>query len=201
MANPAKNLKGKKFNTLTVLERVGSLTRPNGTKSHSTWSCLCDCGNTTVLPSNEIKKKSRKGCSVKCPFVSEANLAQLSTRKGMIYQKREDLGEGHSYIAQMYKAYRNGAKKRGYEFELIRVDFANLIRQSCYYCLALPSLRSMKRKGRIHEANVNGLDRTDNSKGYTLENVVPCCATCNFLKGPLNREEFLKQIRLISANH
>jgi hypothetical protein len=28
-----------------------------------------------------------------------------------------------------------------------------------------------------------GLDRLDNSKGYDLDNVVPCCGDCNRLRG------------------
>lgn len=41
------------------------------------------------------------------------------------------------------------------------------------------------------------MDRTNNSLGYTLSNVVPCCKTCNRAKGDKNIEEFLEIIKRI----
>jgi hypothetical protein len=35
------------------------------------------------------------------------------------------------------------------------------------------------------------LDRIDSSKGYSISNVVPCCATCNKAKLAMPRDEFL----------
>jgi len=40
------------------------------------------------------------------------------------------------------------------------------------------------------EARVDGVDRVDNTKGYTKENCVPCCKICNRLKSDLTKEEF-----------
>lgn len=38
-----------------------------------------------------------------------------------------------------------------------------------------------------------GLDRIDNSKPHTLDNVVVCCEECNKKRGDLSFEEFLNQ--------
>ena len=38
---------------------------------------------------------------------------------------------------------------------------------------------------------VNGLDRIDNTKGYTENNVVPCHPKINYLKGSMPIGEFL----------
>jgi hypothetical protein len=46
----------------------------------------------------------------------------------------------------------------------------------------------------------NGLDRIDNAKPYTMENVVPCCATCNRAKLNLTVEEFLARIKSIAEH-
>lgn len=46
-------------------------------------------------------------------------------------------------------------------------DYTVLLSNNCHYC-----------HGKLNETSV-GLDRKDNSKGYTLDNVVPCCAACN----------------------
>ena len=33
-----------------------------------------------------------------------------------------------------------------------------------------------------NKINELGIDRIDNKMGYTLNNVVPCCSRCNFMK-------------------
>ena len=39
-----------------------------------------------------------------------------------------------------------------------------------------------------------GIDRINNSVGYIEGNVVPCCSTCNFMKGGKSYEEYIKFI-------
>lgn len=46
-----------------------------------------------------------------------------------------------------------------------------VIGETCHYC-----------DGPLQETGV-GLDRKDNSIGYLLENVIPCCCACNRIKG------------------
>ena len=51
-----KSLVGKKFNHLTVLEKIGVQ------KGHTQWLCRCDCGNTTVVTTGSLKSGSTKSC-------------------------------------------------------------------------------------------------------------------------------------------
>ena len=44
-----------------------------------------------------------------------------------------------------------------------------------------------------------GLDRIDNSKPHTPDNVVTCCEKCNTKRGNKSYEEFLKEIRANSS--
>lgn len=43
----------------------------------------------------------------------------------------------------------------------------------------------------------SGIDRVDNSIGYTEGNVVPCCITCNKAKSKQTSEEFLKWVQRV----
>lgn len=43
----------------------------------------------------------------------------------------------------------------------------------------------------------NGIDRTDNDKGYTTDNCVSCCGKCNSLKGTLSQGEFRQLVTSI----
>lgn len=51
-------------------------------------------------------------------------------------------------------------------------DFKWLVEQPCWYCDAPAG----------HTRFGSGLDRIDPKKGYHLDNVYPCCRTCNTLK-------------------
>lgn len=78
---------------------------------------------------------------------------------------------------EVWGNYRRNAAKRGHPFALTPANFSALIFQPCHYCGAAPG----NRLGRL-AITYSGLDRTDNSRGYELGNVVPCCRTCNELK-------------------
>ena len=46
----------------------------------------------------------------------------------------------------------------------------------------------------------NGLDRRDSSKGYSVENCVPCCSEINYLKGRLNHDKFIALCLEVAAH-
>ncbi len=54
--------------------------------------------------------------------------------------------------------------------------------KACYLCRNLPC-----------DGHLHGLDRVDNAKGYELDNVQPCCFSCNFMKNDWNGHIVLKQ--------
>jgi 5-methylcytosine-specific restriction endonuclease McrA len=65
----------------------------------------------------------------------------------------------------------------------------------CHYCGLPPYTVSHRKKDQAFV--YTGIDRVDNEKGYTPDNVVPCCGVCNFMKGKLGLEQFLAQIKRI----
>ena len=54
-----KNLMGKKFGRLMVVDYVGRKNRK------TLWSCKCDCGNTTIADSNSLKHEAIVSCGCK----------------------------------------------------------------------------------------------------------------------------------------
>lgn len=75
-----------------------------------------------------------------------------------------------------------GAKRRGYEWSISQEQFELLVQNVCHYCAgSLPPCGS-------------GLDRKDNDKGYTMDNVVPCCKVCNLIKGDRLTYEEMKAV-------
>lgn len=65
-----------------------------------------------------------------------------------------------------------------------------LMGQSCAYCGSPPS-NYKPGKGRADGFTYSGIDRVDNSQGYTTANTVPCCKACNIAKNDREVEEFL----------
>ena len=53
-----QNLVGQKFGKLVVNERHF----PNAKNGNSRWSCLCECGNTTVVNADALKRDLVKSC-------------------------------------------------------------------------------------------------------------------------------------------
>lgn len=91
------------------------------------------------------------------------------------------------------------AKRRGLEWTITREDFNRLMLGVCTYC------------GDSIAGTGSSLDRVDNTNGYTLDNIVPCCKDCNWarsdrftyaemktLMGPAIRE--IKLLRMTNAD-
>ena len=61
----------------------------------------------------------------------------------------------------------------------------------------------MRRKSNPHGTNgefrYTGIDRYDNTLGYTLENSVPCCKQCNRIKTDMAASEFAERLERIVA--
>lgn len=57
MGRPAINLVSQVFDRLTVIQRV-----ENANDGHARWLCQCECGNTTTVSSNVLKKGHTKSC-------------------------------------------------------------------------------------------------------------------------------------------
>ena len=59
MANPAKDMTGLQFGYLTVLQREGSIRRPDSNSAQATWLCRCACGNEVVRSGVVLRAPSR----------------------------------------------------------------------------------------------------------------------------------------------
>lgn len=83
-----------------------------------------------------------------------------------------------------YSLSKKNAKKKEKEFTLTLEEYTKLIETPCYYC---------------ENVYINcgiGLDRIDNSRGYTLDNVLPCCKFCNRMRNEILTPEETKELIL-----
>ena len=162
------------------------------------WNCkLCNKELETV-PSHV-----GECCSRKCRGIASRIIQDPSLRRCFICKEIKQMNnfgsagkERISYICKIccqdrtrkrfrtprgrFTASKTIAKIRKMEWTISEVKYCELRSQKCYYCL-----QNLNPTG-------TGLDRIDNKKGYTLENVVPCCCDCNRTRSDIySHEEML----------
>jgi 5-methylcytosine-specific restriction endonuclease McrA len=170
------DLTGQNFGRLKVIKRFGS-----DKWKYATWLCKCICGKEIIVNCNSLRRGNTKSCGcLQREKASESN----------------SLPSGLSNMRQTIINYKNGAKKRGLEYKLTEKQFSEITKKDCYYCGEKPKgITNGKRTNRAYI--FNGLDRIDNTKGYTTDNVVPCCRNCNYAKHQLTLQEFKEWIRRV----
>ena len=99
----------------------------------------------------------------------------------------------------LLRRYKRHAKERNFLWLLSDEDFFNLTTQNCFYC-GLPPSSQIRKKNFNGGYVYSGVDRKDNSIGYTVENTVACCAECNMGKKAMPVEKFLKWINRIAEH-
>ena len=116
------------------------------------------------------------------------------------------MGRKYEYIESIAKdVYQKYIKRHSgnLKFE----DFFELSKLPCFYCASPPYQEHKKygaRKTKYSDGYIfiyNGLDRINNNKGYDLDNVVPCCKKCNWMRHAQTTDEFFERIAKIIYNH
>ncbi len=174
-----KNLLGKKYGRLLVVAKADSVKYNSG--HHAQWECVCECGKIKIVRTSALMS----GDTVSC---------------GCYKRDRVMKPNGVASFNLFIYNYKRSAKNRNIDFLLSNEEIKEIISQNCNYCGAEPKEynRSAQKKNKTN-GNIlaNGIDRIDNSKGYTKDNCVPCCSYCNSIKNDKTKKEFLDHIEKI----
>ena len=117
----------------------------------------------------------------------EANKEAIAEKGKAYYEaNKEAIDERskarYSTPAGKYTSIKSHGIRRGKHFDLPYEFYeSQLWGKPCHYCGC--------------EIEVTGLDRKDNDKGYTPDNVVPCCWGCNTKKHTKPYEQYLAEVR------
>ena len=138
------------------------------------WLVVCDCGAKFDCLMQDLRRGGNcRNCYEKSPV-------RVNRRKRP-YESVYNLfvGRAKHEVALTYEDYFNIAVSK----------------PNCYYCdstLKWSEFRDRKQSG-------SNLDRKDSNKGYTIDNVVPCCRVCNITKNNnFTHEEFILLGKVIS---
>ena len=145
------------------------------------WECRCDCGN--IFTAREHTLIDRFGCR-SCTNKKTSTETALRKHKGITHIGLKN---------RLFKDYRCGARKRNMSFVLTFDEFVSLLEQDCAYCGQSPILHEYElqyMQKTVAPWAHNGIDRVDSSKGYSIDNCVPCCSKCNYAKHEMSIEEF-----------
>lgn len=163
---------GNRHGKLTVIERVENLQRGD-----ALWRCRCDCGNELVVVRGaDLRANKCAGCA-EC-------------------RRYRPLPYGEAAKRGLLQMYRIGARRRGCVWDLTDEEFYVLTQRPCHYCGVLPSTVYC-REDLNGDYVYTGLDRVDNSKGYSRENILPCCTRCNMAKRAMTYGGFLAWVKRI----
>lgn len=77
MGNHVRELTGKRFGRLTVLESAGK-----GTQGNMLWRCLCDCGTEVIALGGRLTGGNKKSCGCLRREVSSRSAIQRLTKHG-----------------------------------------------------------------------------------------------------------------------
>lgn len=145
----------------------------------------------SILP---ISSKECSGCHMMkplCEFSPHGKARDLLQPKCRICRRILVNSYNHTKPGQaanrqphrIFGHYTQRSKQRGILFQLTFIEFMKLWQSPCFYCSS--------------PISTIGIDRVDNNRGYTLDNIVSCCIICNRMKLTSNRDEFIEQCRRI----
>lgn len=143
--------------------------------------CKCRCGKEKIIIYTSLSRGATRSC-------------------GCLKQETEinsRLPNGEAAKNTLYRQYKKNAKQRKIQFSLSFKNVMFLTSSKCFYCGSEPETEMKSKRQDDISYFYNGIDRVDNTKGYTLENVVSCCQKCNYLKSNFNQQDFLNRVKNI----
>ena len=161
----SSDLAGRRFGKLLVLCCLDGTVKP----SRRRWLCRCDCGKTKSIRAINLTWGGTRSCGC---------LGGPSRKPD-------------ATIRRIYNIYSKGARERGLSFNLTLDEVKSITTLSCWYCGDSPRLYSPE-PAKYAPVLYNGIDRIDNSKGYSPGNCVSCCTRCNLMKSDLSIDSFVQ---------
>lgn len=172
------DLVGQKFGRLLVIREDG-LTRSGNYK----WLCLCDCGTEKSIPADHLRRRFQPVVSCGC------------YRYDMVREVHSPDPDSVAFRL-LYGTYRKRALKFGRDITLTDEDFRRITSMDCHYCGSPPAM-VIYNKSKSGSYKYNSVDRIDSNLGYTIENSLPACHTCNMMKMAMGYDEFLEAVRRV----
>ena len=184
-------LPNQKIGRLTVIKCLHKSCVSKNRGKRIVWLFKCDCGNEVEIPASDVVSRRKLSCGC---LLKEHRLGCGKRISKLITKPNKD-----GPLTKLFGGYKRAASRRGYDWKLTKENFRKLISNKCFYCGHEPSSEIfIARKKTIDNTLIyNGVDRKNNTVGYTLDNSVTSCVVCNRMKMDLSYETFINQIKKI----
>lgn len=184
---------GRRFGMLLVT------TESRAGKCGKIWRCICDCGNEKWVEGRVLRRPwSSESTIVKsCGCRLTERQRQMMSRNG---RPRLKFPPGVAASHRVFGSYVYKTKKVGLTWALDFDMFMKITQSDCAYCGAAPAQVHLPNNGSNGPFTYNGIDRTDNERGYEDGNVVPCCGYCNRMKSNKTVHRFLDHVNRIARH-
>lgn len=174
-----EDITGQTFNKLTVIRKMGIV------KSRTHYLCKCICGTEVNVACSKLKNGHTKSCGC--------------LRNELDQGKGSRKPEGEASRNRVISNYKSNALSKGLEMSLSGKQMIELFSNNCHYCGISPSTLSHPNKCN-GPFLYNGIDRLNNDKAYTIDNVVTCCSECNYKKSSQSYIDFVNWINKVYIN-
>lgn len=125
-------------------------------------------------------------------YREEHKLSNAEYQKQYRMKNKDKLDEYKKAPHTRYKNYQRNAKSKNRNFDLSEEDFIEITQLPCIYCGDYSDI--------YENEPFNGVDRIDSNLGYSIDNCVPCCTTCNRMKLDLDVNGWIGKMKQI-INH
>lgn len=147
--------------------------------------CRCECGKIKIYSAHHIRRGAITSCG----------LCSRKIRPVLPYRRRSKYDSKTAAIRSLFTSYKSKAKEANRVFTLTFEQFCAIIASPCTYCGKPPYNEYCRNRRTTHETHrvtcrYTGIDRVNNRQGYTSENSLPCCETCNRAKLKMTLPEF-----------
>lgn len=176
VAHNRLNLEGNRYGKLVVLK--DSLKRKS---KRIIWLCKCDCGNEVEILSKYLLCGDTKSCG--CMMLGNAH------NRG-----------GYKYLGATYLgSIKRQAKVRGIPFEITAQQAVEQYEKQNKKCALTGVDLNIAINFRDDYINhTASLDRIDNSKGYTVDNIQWVHKVINIMRNKLSIEDFLHWCKMVA---
>lgn len=143
-ANGFKDLNGRVFSRLTVLERWGKI------RKEASWLCVCACGNFTIASGYSLRSRGTRSCGCLSRELSSKRFKTINLTHGMegtpIYKRWSGMISRCRGSHKNYGGRGIAVCKRWLKFENFYKDMGD------------------------SPSKIHSIDRIDNNKGYSRGN-------------------------------
>lgn len=180
-----KDLTGQVFGKLTVVARI-----ENNRGKQARWECVCECGKTTSVLGQHLRKGATKSCGCGHP-------------KGKSHKQWKGVGEisGEFWSSKIVRSANGSKRSNGRTLELsITKEYAWELFLAQNRKCALSGIDLYFPDKWKTNGNAS-LDRIDSGKGYIEGNVQWVHKDINMMKRTYTNEYFIKMCKTVAKNN